>query len=887
MTLFSRIKSWMRHTLGRSRSESEMADEMRFHMDAYTEDLVRRGVARPEAARRARIEFGAVENAKEECRDARGISFTESLMTDLRYGARMLRKSPGFTFVAALTLALGIGANTAIFSVVENVLLRPLPYPEPGQMVSAFTVTPTQPHFPTSIADFYDYRRKADVFSSSALYAERDLDLTSGDRPEHLSGMGVSHEYFRVLGYHPALGRDFDEKEEYKNNNHVVILSDHLWRTKFDSDPNIVGKSVLLSSEPYTVIGVMPAGVQHVGGNFHSSAHGDTVDLWWPLPLQPHSENNCDRGCHYLNMVARLRPQVTLAQASAQMNGVADQINREFGGNDLSTHVLLVPLKEEVVGRARLMLTVLMAAVGFLLLIACVNVANLSLARATSRQREIGVRSALGAGRGRILRQMLTESVLLAALGTALGLPLAKAGIVALVALSPEQLPRVQAVHLDLGVLAFTVAVTVFTALIFGLAPAFATLRTDVNRSLRDAGTRGSTDSAGHSRLRDWLVVCEVALALVLLAGAGLLVRTFQNLQHVEMGFKPDHVLTFHVDLPAKRYPKDTDFIHFYKSLYARLKALPGVQLVAESADIPWDGYDENSNFEVVGGSAELNRNAEAQYRFASPEYFRAVGIALISGRYFEESDTETSQIVTIVNSAFARRYFPGQDPIGKRLNMWNRKGVLVVGVVGDVKPSPDAPAAKPSFYWDDWQNTQVAERVVVVRTNSDMNALAGVLPDEVRAVDKDLPITHVLPMDDVAAHAVSTARFTVILVGSFAALALLLAAVGIFGVMAYSVAQRTHEIGIRAALGAQPTDLRRMVIAQASKLAAIGVVTGALAALVLARSMRTMLFQVSPNDPATYAAVALVLTAVALAASYIPARRATRVDPIVALRHE
>jgi predicted permease len=887
MTLFSRMKSWMRHTLGRSRSESEMADEIRFHVDAYTEDLVRQGVPRVEAVRRARIEFGGVESTKEECRDARGISFAEGLMTDLRYGVRMLRKSPGFTFVAALTLALGIGANTAIFSVVENVLLRPLPYPEPGQLVSAFTVTPTQPHFPTSIADFYDYRRRADVFSSSALYAQRDLDLTSGDRPEHLSGMGVSHEYFRVLGYHPALGRDFDEKEEYKNNNHVVILSDRLWRTRFDSDPNIVGKSILLSSEPFTVIGVMPPSVQHAGGNFHSAAHGDTVDLWWPLPLQPHSENNCDRGCHYLNMVARLRPQITLAQASAQMNAVADQISREFRDNDLSTHVLLVPLKEEIVGRARLMLTVLMAAVGFLLLIACVNVANLSLARATARQREIGVRSALGAGRGRILRQMLTESLLLAALGTALSLPLAKAGIAALVALSPDQVPRLQAVHLDLGALAFTTAVTVFTALIFGLAPAFATLHNDVNRSLRDTGSRGSTDSAGHSTLRDWLVVSEVALALVLLAGAGLLVRTFQNLQHVEMGFQPEHVLTFHVDLPDKRYPKDDNFIHFYKSLHARLKALPGVQLAAESADIPWDGYDENSNFEVIGGSAELNRDAEAQYRFASPEYFRAVGIPLIGGRFFEETDTQTSQIVTVVNAAFARRYFPGEDPVGKRLNIWNKKGVIIVGVVGDVKPSPDAPAAKPSFYWDDWQNPQLAERIVVVRTSSDLHALAGAIPGEVRAIDKDLPVTHILAMDEVAAHAVSTARFTVILVGSFAALAVLLAAVGIFGVMAYSVAQRTHEIGIRAALGAQPTDLRRMIVARASKLAAIGVIFGAVAALLLARSIRSMLFQVSPNDPTTYGAVALVLTAVALTASYIPARRATRVDPIVALRHE
>jgi len=701
-----------------------------------------------------------------------------------------------------------------------------------------------------------------------------------------LSGMGVTHEYFSVLGYHPAIGRDFDQKEEYADNNHVVILSDRLWRTRFDSDPNIVGKSVLLSSQQFTVIGVMPAGVQHVGGNYHSASHGDTVDLWWPLPLEPHKQDGCDRGCHYLNMVTRLRPDITLAQASAQMNAANVEMNREFNSNDQSSHVALIPLKEEVVGRARLLLTVVMAAVGFLLLIACVNVANLSLARATSRQREIGVRSALGANRSRIVRQMLTESLLLAGVGTVLGLPLAKAGIAALVALSPE-LPRLQTVHLDLAVLAFATFATVLTALIFGLAPALAGLRADVNSSLRDTGSRGSTNAASHSRLRNGLVVSEIALALVLLAGAGLLMRTFSNLQHVEMGFQPEHVLTFHIDLPEKRYPKDGVFIRFYKDLAARLKALPGVQFVAESADVPWDGYDENSDFEIVGASAERNRDLDTQYRFASPDYFRVVGIPLISGRFFRETDTPTSSTVMIVNSAFARRFFPGENPIGRRLSTFGKKNIEIVGVVGDVKASPDAPVAKPSLYWDDWQSTQTLERIVVIRSNSDLAALATAIPGEVRAVDKDLPVTHIQPLDEVTAHAVSTARFTVIMVGSFATLAVLLAAVGIFGVMAYSVAQRTNEIGIRAALGAQPSDLRLMVVTHASKLAVFGLVAGVLAALLLARSLRALLFQVSPNDPLTYVAVAAVLGGVALAASYIPARRATRVDPIVALRHE
>jgi predicted permease len=887
MTIWSRVQSWTRNVLHRSRSESEMAAELRFHVDALTEDLVNEGVPRPEAARRARIEFGAIENTKEECRDARGISFTENLVADLRYGVRILRKSPGFTIVAALTLALGIGATAAIFSVVEAVLLRPLPYPDSGQLVRVFTITPTQPHFPVAIADFYDFRQKSIGLSSSALYAERDLDLTTGDRPEHLSAMGVTHEYFRVLGYHPALGRDFDEKEEYKDNNHVVILSDRLWRTRFDSDPNIVAKSVQLSGEVFTVIGVMPPGVQHVGGDFHSTAHGDTVDLWWPLPLQPHSEGGCDRGCHYLNMVARLYAPTTVPQVSAQMNSVAEELSKLSPNNNQDSHVLIVPLKDEVVGRARLMLSVVMAAVGFLLLIACVNVANLSLARATSRQREIGVRAVLGAGRGRLLRQMLTESLLLAAVGTALGLPLAKWGVVALVAVSPTQLPRLQSVHLDFGVLAFTIGVTVITALVFGLAPALATLRTDVNRTIRDTGSRGSTASSGPATLRNWLVVSEIALALMLLAGAGLLMRTFLNLQHVEMGFRPGHVLTFHINPPQKRYPKDDDFIRFQKNLTARLRALPGAQLVAEASDIPWDGYDENSNFSIVGASAEVNNSTEAQYHFVSPDYFRAVGIPLLSGRFFAETDTPTSQPVMIINAALARRYFAGQDPVGKRLDLWTKKGLIIVGVVGDVRDSPDAPPAKPSFYWDDWQFPQPDERIFAIRTSSDLAALANAIPQEVLAIDKDLPVTHILPMDDVAAHAVSNARFTMLLVGAFAGLAVLLAGVGIFGVMAYSVAQRTNEIGIRAALGAQPGDLRRMVVGQGVRLAVIGIVAGVFAALILARSARALLFQVSPNDPTTYLAVALFLAGISVAASYIPARRATNIDPIVALRYE
>ena len=812
----------------------------------------------------------------------------EKIWQDLRYGARMLRNSPGFTAIAVLTLALGIGANTAIFSVVNGVLLRPLPYPAAGQLVRVFSVWPTQPHFPMAIADFKDYIDQNKVFANAALYAERDLDLTIKERPEHLAGMGVSHAYFGVLGYHPALGRDFQPSEDYKANGHVVILSDQLWRNRFGSDPNIVGRTIELSGEPFTVIGVMPPGIQHVGGDFHSLPHGDNVDLWWPLPLDLRG-NGCDRGCHYLNMVARLKDGVTLEQASADMNSIAAILAKEYADSNKDGRILIVPLKEEIVGRARVLLTVLLGAVGFLLLIACVNVANLSLARATAREREIAVRSVLGASQMRIVFQLLAESLLLAFLGCLVGVVLARWGVDALIALSPANLPRLQMVHLDGRVLAFAAIVTVFTAMIFGLAPAAAMLRTDVNRSLKD-GDRGATSGGGRARLRNWLAAIEIALALVLLTGAGLLLRTFFNLQHVNMGFQPEHVLTFHTDLPDKRYPKDEDSIRFYKNLAARLRSLPGVQVVGVSSDIPWTGYDENTSFSIEGIPDNPDRRPEARYHFASPDYFLAIGTPLLRGRFFALTDDANSQSVLLVNSAFAQRYFPGEDAVGKRLDLWDKKGVVIIGVVGDVKDTPNAASAQPALYWPDWQYTERqagSGRTGVLRASSDLATLAREVPQEVLALDKDLPVTDVRPMDEIGARAISNARFTLLLVGCFAGLALLLAAVGVFGVMAYSVTQRRHEIGIRMALGAQQRDVLDMVVAQGAKLAAAGVLVGVVAALFLTRAMKSLLYGVGASDPWTFVGVAVLLVGVALFACYLPARKASRVDPMVALRYE
>jgi predicted permease len=806
-------------------------------------------------------------------------------LKDIRYGVRILGKDLGFSIVAALTLALGIGANTAIFSLVNGVLLRPLPYPQPGQLVRVFTVTRTQPHFPMAIADFYDYRETTKVFASSALYAERDLDLTTNDRPEHLSGLGVTHEYFRVLGYHPILGRDFKTSEEYKKSDHVVILSERLWRSRFNADPNIVGRGLVLSGESFTVIGIMPAGVQHVGGDFHTPVDGDTVDLWWPLPLLPHDAQGCDRGCHYLNMVARLAPAITAAHAASALNSVSAQMAKLYPEN--AHQILIVPLKEEIVGRARLMLAVLMGAVGFLLLIACVNVANLALARATSRSREIAMRSVLGAGAWRIVRQLLTESLLLAAFGCVFGIILAVWGVDALVALSPDKLPRLQAVHIDARVLLFAVLITVLTSILFGLAPALATVRADINHSLKD-GDRGSTSGGSRGRLRHWLVAAEMALALVLLAGAGLLLRTFVNLEHVNMGFNPNHALVFQTDLPEKRYPDDASYTRFYKNLATRLQALPGVQFAGFGSDIPWTGYDENSSFDIVGRPSDTNHSLEARYHFASPDYFAAAGIPLLSGRFFALTDDAKSQKVVIVNSAFARAFFPGEEAPGKRLELWGFKGVQIVGVIGDVKDSPDAAATKPAFYWDDWQFAgRDNPKIGVIRADSSLASLSSAVRQQVSELDKDLPVTDMRPMDEVSAHAVSSAKFTWMLVAVFAGLAMLLATIGIFGVVSYVVTQRTHEIGIRMALGAQRGSVLGMVVGQGSRIAVTGVAVGFVAALVLTRAMHNLLYGVSASDPWTFLAGSGLLILVALMACYVPARRASKTDPIEALRYE
>ncbi|MGH9831537.1 MAG: ABC transporter permease [Blastocatellia bacterium] len=814
-----------------------------------------------------------------------------TLWQDLRYGARMLIKKPGFTLIAVLTLALGIGANTAIFSVVNGVLLKPLPYRAPDELIRVFETSQTQPKFPMSGGNFQDYRDQNSTLAGLALYTRQDVDLSQDDKPERLAALRVSAGFFDVLGVQPLLGREFRREDELPDSNRVVILSHRLWQRRFNSDPGIVGRAVTLSGQPFTVVGVMPPGVQHVGGDYRSMAHGESVDVWWPVALRPQA----NRGAHFLNAVGRLKPGVPLAQASADFNVIAERLAQQFPNTNRNWRITIQPLHEEIVGRAQTTLLVLFGAVFFVLLIACVNVANLLLARATAREREMAVRSAVGAGRGRIVRQLLTESLLLAVISSAVGILMAQWAIDALGALGPEQLPRLQAVSIDGRILLFTLALTLLTGVLFGLAPALQAGQVNLNELLKEGGRSGA--GVRQRRLRDALVVVEVALALVLLVGAGLLVRSFWKLQQADSGFDHERVLTANLLLRGARYDNGPKIIAFQKQLLERVSALPGVQSAGLTSDLPWTGYDENAGFTIEGKTFPPNDGPSARYHVASSDYFRAIGVPLVAGRFFNDADrmpdgpdgTGALRVV-LINRAMADRYWPGENAVGKRFSFSSQPREQdwfnVAGVVGDVKDFPHSPAAAPAFYWATTQQA-FPQTILAVRTSAEPLGLIEAVRNELRALDKDLSLAEAQTLETVAATAVAGRRFTLWLVGLFALTALLLAAIGIYSVLSYLVAQRTHEIGVRMALGAQLGDVLKLVIRQGMTLVLFGLASGVVVAFGLTQLMTGLLFEVKATDPLTFALVAALLAVVALLACWIPARRATKVDPMVALRCE
>jgi putative ABC transport system permease protein len=840
----------------------------------------------------------------------------QTLLQDLRYGLRILWKSPGFTTVAVLTLALGIGANTAIFSIVNAVLLRPLPFPNPGQLVSVHEKDmrgeiPGRVVVNASYPDFFDWRAQNHVFENMAAFRHTGYTLTGAGTPLHIDAQIVTAEFFSVLGVPPSLGRGFRPEEE---KGRFAVLSHELWQSKYAADPEILGKSITLEGHPYTVVGVAASG-------FRFPIQASPQQLWTSLGEDARAASGdrpatVERGQHMLDVVARLKPGVSVKQAQAEMNVIAEGLAKQYpNDNGKRFATSLIPEMEYLVGDTRPALLMLLAAVGCVLLIACANIANLMLARATKRSKEIAIRAALGADRGRVIRQLLTESILLALVGGLLGLAISALGIRALLRLGPENVPRLAQVGLDWHVLAFTFLVAVVTGLIFGLAPALHGSKTNLADSLKDRGQ--DSGAGGQHRVRAALVVAETAVGLVLLVGAGLLIRSFYTLLHVNPGFDPHNVLTMRVDLPDSRYSEQQQ-ITFYRDLLERIQELPGVVVAGGIFPLPLSSSDINVTFEIEERPVAKAEEPSAGFRAISPTYFQTMGIPVLNGRSFDARDTDKSPPVVIINQEFARRYFPNEDPIGKRI----KPGFAIhgdplmreiVGVVGAVKDHSLSGEFRPEFYFT-YPQAMVGDMTLCVRTFRDPKSLTSEVRSSIASLDKGVPVYDVRAMDDYVAAAVRNSiasmdkelpvfnirtmdeyvgaslgqsRFDALLLTLFAALALALTMVGIYGVMAYTVAQRTREIGIRIALGASRRDVSRMILGRGFVLTGLGLLIGIVAALGLTRFLSSFLYQVKPVDPLTFVVVSVLLGAISLLASYVPAWRAARVDPMVALRYE
>lgn len=816
----------------------------------------------------------------------------ENLIHDIRYGLRMLRKSPGFAAVAIITLALGIGANTAIFSVVNAVLLRPLPYYQPDRLMSVAQISVRAESagsegFSASYPDFFDWRSSNHSFESMASYYDNEFTLTGSGRPLHLEGEIVSSDFFSVLGESPFLGRGF-RREEEKTGARVVVLSHEIWESVFGSDRDILGRNITLNSRSYQVVGVMP-------GNFAFPIQTPAPKLWVTLGGDAEVQTGGhpmteQRGAHFLSVIGRLKAGVPLSQAQQEMNLIAQSLAKQYPATNVNFGAVNVTSElESLVGRTRWPLVLLLGAVGCVLLIACANVANLLLARAGKRSREIAVRVAVGASRKRVVVQLFTEGLVLAAAGAVLGVPLAAWAIRLFLHLNVQSISRMETTSLDGRVLVFTTAVTVLTSFIFGLAPALRSSDLNLVESLKD-GSRGAGTGVAHQRLRNWLVIAETAIGLVLLVFAGLFLRTFQHLIHVDPGFNPNQVLTLNFELPDAKYPSAQQVL-FYDQLLPRLRNLPGVEAVAGVFPLPMSDNRMVIGFDIDGRPTSSADRAAADLRITSPGYFQMMGIPLLNGRDFSERDDSKANGVIIVNQAFARKYFPNQDPIGKHMKAGiGSRGPAVmreiVGVVGDIKQQRLDAKFAPEMYIPYAQITMPLALCIRTRVDDPLS-VAGAVRSEMASMDPEVPVYDVRSFTDYVSDSVAQQRFHAFLFGMFGLLALVLTAIGLYGVMAYTVAQRTHEIGVRMTLGASGVAVLRMILKSAFLLTGIGLLIGIAIALVATRFLASMLFGVQPLDLITFGAVTSGLLAVSLLASYIPARRATKVDPMIALRYE
>lgn len=807
----------------------------------------------------------------------------DTFWQDIRYGARMLWKTPGFAFVCILVLALGIGANTAIFSVVNTLLLRPLPYQDSEKILILWEKAPMME---TSVAypNFLDYRDQNTVFEQIAVFRRDSFNLTGNAEPERLSGRMVSSSFFKTLRVQPFLGRDFTSEEDRPGGNPVIILTHGLWQRRFGSDPKIIGKQLLLNDKPFHVIGVAPADFQFLSPS----------DLFVPVG-QFYNEKDWARGNHPgLYVIGRMKPGITIDQVGAEMKTIAAHLSKQYPETNEGRTIIYKTLHDDVVTEVRPSLLVLLGSVGFVLLIACANVANMSLARTASRQKEIAIRTALGAGRLRLIRQVLTETILLGLIGGAFGLLLAVWGIDLLKSLQPENLPRIQEISLDRNVMLFTFLVSLCTGFLFGIFPALQFSKADVNDSLKEGSGRIAGGSM-QKRMRYGLVISEFAFALMLLIGAGLMIRSFSRIQGIDPGFKADHLLTMQLAVTVDPGQGDKA-LRFFDLVQQRVAALPGVKSAAFSNGLPFAGSSETS-FEIEGRSKSKSGAEYMSVMFVvNPDYFKTMGMQLIKGRLFTQEEKHSSKWVMIIDELFAKKYFPGEDPIGKRLIA--EEGIPpfeIVGIVNHVKNyglEGSEPVGPQFYYYLD----QIPEKYMYmiapymtlsIRTESDPLNLVAAVRNEIYAVDKNQPVYDIQTMEQRMATSIAARQFSMFLLAVFSGLALLLAAIGIYGVISYSVLQRSHEIGIRMALGAGKADVLKMVVGQGMLLAVLGVAVGLILAFVLSRFLASMVFGVSALDPATFMGVTLLLSAVAFLATYIPAKRATRIDPMIALRYE
>jgi putative ABC transport system permease protein len=880
----SRLASLWRNLVHPKRSERDLDDEVRAYAAILEDEHAARGLPPEEARRQALIEMGGMEQVKEDVRAVRMGALLETVYRDTRYAARTLARSPGFTAAAVLALALGIGATTAIFGVVDAVLLRPLPYHEPQRLA----VLLHRGRNPVAPANFLDWKREASSFEAMGAADFWQANLTGVDTPERVMGLHVTANLLPMLGVPPLIGRLFAPDEDAPGRQHTVVLGYRLWQRRFGGDPSVLGRAIVLDGEAHTVVGVMPRGFAFPP----FWARG--AEMWAPMPLADRAAN---RNAQSLRVFGRLSPSTSLPQARAEIATLTARLEQAYPGTNRDVRVL--SLEDIVVGDVRAALLVLLGAVAFVLLISCANVAHMLLARAAARHKEVALRVALGASRGRMIRQLLTESVLLASIGGVAGVLLAAAATRAVVAFGPADIPRLDATELDLRVLVFAVGVSFLTGIAFGLAPAVQASAPDLNRGLRES-ERGSTAGAGRHRLRRLLMASEVALALVLLVGAGLMIRTFVALRGVDPGFRPDHVLTAVVSVTGSTAAAPGRRLAFYRDVLDRVRALPGVVSAGAINHLPLAGDMWGWPFAVEGRPRPAaGESPTATFRVVLPGYFEAMKLPLVRGRDFNDRDALGAPGVVIVNEWMARRHWPGEDPIGRRITFddldKNPQWITVVGVSRDAARSDWAAPPEEEMYLPLLQGKGYLESpaphytyvTVVARTRSEPAALVPALREAVRSADRGVTLSEVQTMDEVVARSTASPRFYLLLLGSFAAVALALAAIGIYGVMSYSVARRNTEIGIRMALGARSGDVLRLVMREAVGVVAIGGGVGLAVALLLTRLMGALLYGVGATDPVTFALVAALLALVALLATYVPARRAIRVDPLKALRAE